>query len=184
MLNECAWAHGDPLMQSYHDEEWGRPEYDCRALWEKLILDGFQAGLTWKIIIHRREAFREAFRGFCPEVIAKWDEKDVKRLIENPKIIRSRSKIESTIGNAKAYLAMKENGEDFSQFIWSFTDGKTILNDGIDIPAQTPLSQKISAELKKRGFKFAGPVIVYAYMQAIGLVNDHAPNCPYRTRIS
>ncbi len=173
----CAWAEGDPLMRAYHDEEWGVPEYDSRALWEKLMLDGFQAGLAWITILRKRDAFRQAFQGFDPEVVARFDATDVERLLGNPGIVRSRAKIEATIGNARAYLAMAEAGEDFSTFVWTLAGGVPIRNTGGDIPAKTPLSEEMSAALKKRGFKFVGPVIVYAWMQATGIVNDHVADC-------
>ena len=178
--HRCAWAQNDPLMRAYHDEEWGVPERDSRALWEKLVLDGFQAGLSWITILRKREGFREAFQGFDPEVIARYDAADVERLLQNPGIIRSRAKIEATISSARIYLAMMENGDDFSEFVWGFTDGATLVNhpQGIgEVPAETPLSREISAALKKRGFKFVGPVIVYAWMQAVGIVNDHTVDC-------
>lgn len=176
----CTWASHDPLLQAYHDAEWGVPERDSRALWEKLMLDGFQAGLSWLIILRKREGFRKAFKGFDPKVVAKFGPKEVDRLVENADIIRSRAKIEATIGNAKAYLEMQKNGEDFSEFIWSMVGGKPIRNHWTQpgqIPAKTPLSEEISAALKKRGFKFVGPVIVYAWMQAVGLVDDHVTGC-------
>jgi DNA-3-methyladenine glycosylase I len=177
----CSWAGDDPLMVAYHDEEWGVPEYDGRALWEKLMLDGFQAGLSWSIILRKRDAFRKAFKGFDPKKVASFGEADVARLLENSGIIRSRAKIEATIGGARAYLKMKADGEDFSKFVWNFAGGKPIQNTG-PIPASTPLSEEISKALKKRGFKFVGPVIVYAWMQAVGLVNDHSPQC-FRRKI-
>jgi len=177
MITRCAWAEGDPLMQAYHDEEWGVPEHDSRALWEKLMLDGFQAGLSWRTILRKREAFRAAFADFDPVVVSQFGEADIERLLLDVGIVRSRAKIEATIGGARAYLAMAENGEDFSDFVWSWAEGKPIQNDGGHIPAKTPLSEEISAALKKRGFKFVGPVIVYAWMQATGIVNDHAPDC-------
>ena len=164
-------------MRKYHDEEWGVPEHDGRVLWETLMLEGFQAGLSWSIILNRRDAFREAFKGFDPEVVAKFTKRDVARLVKNPGIIRSRAKIEATIGGARAYLAMAEAGEDFGKFAWSFVDGKQIRNDSGVLPAKSALSEKISVALKKRGFKFVGPVIVYAWMQAVGLVDDHTPKC-------
>lgn len=179
----CAWAEHDPLLCAYHDEEWGVPERDSRALWEKLMLDGFQAGLSWTTILRKREAFRQAFRGFQPAVVAGFDAKDVARLLEDPGIVRSRAKIEATIGNARAYLAMAEAGEDFSTFLWTMAGGAPIKNTGDDIPAKTPLSEAISAALKKRGFKFVGPVIVYAWMQATGIVNDHMIGCFRRDAI-
>jgi DNA-3-methyladenine glycosylase I len=176
MSHRCAWAENDPLMRAYHDEEWGVPERDSRALWEKLMLDGFQAGLSWVTILRKREAFREAFQGFDPEVVARFGPADVERLVVNAGIIRSRAKIEATIGNARAYLAMAEAGEDFSAFIWTLAGGAPIRNTG-SILTKTPLSEDISAKLKKRGFKFVGPVIVYAWMQATGIVNDHTAEC-------
>lgn len=173
----CAWAGDDPLMRSYHDKEWGRAECDSRALWEKLMLDGFQAGLSWSTILKKREAFRQAFDQFQPEAVARYTDADVERLLANAGIVRSRAKIQATIGNARAYLAMKAAGEDFAEFIWNMVGNTPILGSGHDSFTQTPLSQEISAALKKRGFKFVGPVIVYAWMQATGLVNDHAHNC-------
>jgi DNA-3-methyladenine glycosylase I len=172
----CAWAESDPLMRAYHDEEWGIPERDSRALWEALMLDGFQAGLAWITVLKKREAFRKAFKGFDPRKVARFGESDIDKLLANPGIIRSRAKIEATIAGAKIYLAMEAAGEDFSSFVWGMVGGQPILNLGAR-PASTPLSEKLSAELKRRGFKFVGPVIVYAWMQAVGLVNDHEPSC-------
>ncbi len=172
----CAWAEGDPLLSTYHDEEWGVPERDSRALWEKLILDGFQAGLSWLTILRKREAFREAFEGFSPEKVAAFSDQKIERLMANAGIIRSRAKIVAAVGNAKAYLAMRENGEDFSAFAWGFVGQEPIRNTG-PVPAKTALSEEISQALKKRGFKFVGPVIVYAWMQACGIVDDHAAGC-------
>ena len=176
-VRRCAWAEGDPLLRVYHDTEWGVPEYDSRALWEKLMLDGFQAGLSWLTILRRREAFRRAFRNFEPEIVARFDETDIDRLAQDPGIIRSRAKIAATIGNARAYLAMAEAGEDFATFIWTMAGGAPIRHTGGPIPAQTPLSAEISAALKRRGFTFVGPVIVYAWLQATGVVDDHALDC-------
>jgi DNA-3-methyladenine glycosylase I len=179
-IHRCAWAQHDPLMSAYHDEEWGFPERDSRALWEKLMLDGFQAGLSWITILRKRDTFREAFQGFDPEVVAQYDAADVARLLENPGIIRSRAKIEATIGNARAYLAMRDAGEEFSPFVWGMAGGEPIRNEWREIgevPAQTPLSEELSKALKKRGFKFVGPVIVYAWMQAVGIVDDHLVTC-------
>ena len=178
----CAWAVNDPLMRAYHDDEWGKPIYDSRALWEKLMLDGFQAGLSWLTVLRKREALRQAFKGFDPEAVAQFTQGDVERLLSDASIIRSRAKIEATVGNARAYLAMQANGEDFSEFVWNLTGGKPIDRGGHPRPTQTPESIAIAAALKKRGFKFAGPVIVYAWMQACGLVNDHEPLCFCRTR--
>ena len=174
MPHRCAWAATDPLLQAYHDTEWGVPEHDSRALWEKLMLDGFQAGLAWITVLRKRDAFREAFAGFNPARVARFTETDVERLLQNAGIIRSRAKIEATIGGARAYLAMQKAGEDFSEFAWSMAGPKRPPGP---VPAQTEASQKLSAELKKRGFKFVGPIIVYAWMQACGLVNDHEPEC-------
>jgi DNA-3-methyladenine glycosylase I len=174
--SRCSWAEGDPLMLAYHDAEWGVPEYDSRALWEKLMLDGFQAGLSWSIILRKREAFRKAFKNFDPAKVARFGERDVARLLDDAGIVRSRAKIEAAIGSARAYLEMREAGEDFSAFVWDMTGGKPLQNRG-EILAQSPLSEEISTALKKRGFKFVGPVIVYAWMQAVGIVNDHASDC-------
>ena len=164
-------------MSSYHDEEWGKAVRDGRMLWETLQLEGFQAGLSWSIILKRRGAFREAFRGFDPVVVSELRESDVLAMLENPGIIRSRAKIVATIGNAKAYLAMQAGGEDFSEFVWRFVDGVPIMNTTGEMFAKTALSEEISVELKKRGFKFVGPVITYAWMQAVGMVDDHDPCC-------
>jgi len=175
-LRRCLWADGDPLMTAYHDVEWGLPEYDSRALWEKLMLDGFQAGLSWSIILRKRDAFRKAFKNFRPEKVARFDEHDVARLMNDAGIVRSRAKIESTIGGARAYLAMQDAGVDFSAFVWGLAGGKPIQNRG-PIPTMSPLSEQLSKALKGHGFKFVGPVIVYAWMQAVGIVNDHSPAC-------
>ena len=163
-------------MIEYHDEEWGVPEYDGRALWEKLMLDGFQAGLSWSIILRKRDAFRKAFRNFDPKKVARFDEADVSRLLENPGIIRSRAKIEADHWGRPSILKMQADGEDFSNLVWNLAGGKPIRNTG-HVPSSTPLSEEISKALKKRGFKFVGPVIVYAWMQAVGMVNDHSPEC-------
>ncbi len=173
----CAWARTDPLLAAYHDAEWGVPEHDSRALWEKLMLDGFQAGLSWLTILRKRDAFRKAFEGFVPEKIVQFTEADIERLLQDAGIVRSRSKIQATIGNARAYLAMQTAGEDFSEFIWGMAGGKPIVNRSGSVPVKTPLSEDISAALKQRGFKFVGPVIVYAWMQATGIVDDHAHDC-------
>ena len=174
------WAESDPLLRAYHDEEWGVPEYDSRALWEKLMLDGFHPGLSWLTILRKRDAFRKAFKNFDPDKVARFGEADIVKLLENPGIVRSRAKIEATIGGARAYLAMREAGEDFSTVIWDMVGGAPIENSG-EVLAKTPLSEDISKALKKRGFKFVGPVIVYAWMQAVGLVNDHTSDC-YRRK--
>ena len=172
----CSWAETDPLLRAYHDAEWGVPEYDSRALWEKLMLDGFQAGLSWSIILRKREAFRKAFENFEPKKIARFGEADIARLLEDAGIVRSRAKIEATIGGARAYLAMQEAGDDFSAFLWGMAGGKPIQKRRVN-PTRSPLSEEISKALKKRGFKFVGPVIVYAWMQAVGIVNHHSASC-------
>jgi DNA-3-methyladenine glycosylase I len=177
--SRCAWANSSPLMSAYHDEEWGVPQYDSRTLWEMLMLEGFQAGLSWSVVLNKREAFQKAFKNFDPEKVAKLKEKDIENLMQNPGIIRARAKIEATIGGAKAYLRMQEEGEDFSDFVWNLAGGKPIKNSG-PVPTQTELSVQFSKEFKKRGFKFVGPVIVYAWMQAVGIVDDHAPSCHRR----
>ncbi len=182
-VHRCAWSDNDPLMRAYHDTEWGVPERDSRALWEKLMLDGFQAGLSWLTILRRREGFRAAFRGFDPRIVAQFNQTDVARLLNDAGIIRSRAKIEATIGNARAYLAMAAAGEDFSDFVWTMAGGQPLQNTG-PVPAKTALSEDISKALKKRGFKFVGPVIVYAWMQATGIVNDHSPDCFRRNMVS
>ncbi|MGF1544201.1 MAG: DNA-3-methyladenine glycosylase I [Parvularculaceae bacterium] len=185
----CGWAPaGDELYRRYHDEEWGVPERDDRALFEKLILDGFQAGLSWRTILYKRENFRKAFHGFDPARIARYGEKDVKRLLADAGIIRSEAKIVATIGNARAYLDVMASRDDgFSGFLWDFVDGEPIVNalrDYRDGPTKSPESEAMSKELKRLGFKFCGPVIVYAFMQATGLVNDHEVRCPRRAAVS
>lgn len=181
-LHRCSWRGmaGDPLYEAYHDAEWGAPEYDSRALWEKLVLDGFQAGLAWITILRKREAFRAAFDNFDPEKVARYGEADRARLMADPGIVRSNAKIDAAIEGAKIFLAMRERGEDFAEFCWGFTGGKPIQNAWTEVgqvPAQTPLAVEISKALKAKGYKFVGPVIVYAWMQATGLVNDHLTCC-------
>src|SRR6202020_1007413 len=164
-------------MEEYHDREWGVPMRDSRALWEMLMLEGFQAGLSWRTILHRLDGFRAPFKRFNPETVARFTARDVERLMNDAGIIRARAKIEATIGGAKAFLAMQQAGEDFAGFAWGFVNSTPIQGDGAHAPASTPLSHEISAALKKRGFKFVGPVIVYAWMQAVGIVNDHSTQC-------
>lgn len=173
----CVWAQIDPLMREYHDQEWGVPQHDSRMLWEMLMLEGFQAGLSWITVLRKREAFREAFAGFDPKIVAGFTEENISALMINPGIIRARAKIEATIRGAQIYCEMEARGESFSDFCWSFTDGQVLVNDGHTLPAYAPLSEQISKELKRRGFKFVGPTIVYAWMQAVGIVNDHAHDC-------
>jgi DNA-3-methyladenine glycosylase I len=171
---------GDPLYEAYHDTEWGVPEYDPRALWEKLMLDGFQAGLAWITILRKRDAFRAAFADFDPEVVARYGEADRARLMGDAGIIRSNAKIDAAISGARLYLDMRDRGEDFSTFLWDFVGAAPIQNcwsGGGDVPAQTPEAVAMAKALKARGFKFVGPVIVYAFMQAVGMVNDHTTAC-------
>ena len=172
----CKWAESDPLLRAYHDEEWGVPEHDSRALWELLMLEGFQAGLAWIIVLRKRDAFRKAFRGFDPVRVAQFKEADIARLMENTGIVRARAKIEATIQGARVFLEMRDSGIDFSRWVWDLAGGEPIQNTG-PVAAQTPLSSTMSKELTRRGFKFVGPVIVYAWMQAAGMVNDHAADC-------
>ena len=181
MKGRCPWATAtDPLYCAYHDEEWGVPEYDPRALWEKLVLDGFQAGLAWITILRKRESLRAAFDNFDPEKVARYSEKRIEKLLGDPGIIRSRAKIEAAIGGAKIYLDMQARGEHFTDYLWSFVDGRPVQNKWKsfrDAPTATPVSEAIAKDLKRRGFKFCGPVITYAFMQAVGMVNDHAATC-------
>jgi DNA-3-methyladenine glycosylase I len=173
----CRWAQANPLLAAYHDAEWGVPEHDGRALWEKLMLDGFQAGLAWITILRKRDAFRTAFADFDPEKVARFGEEDVVRLLGDAGIVRARAKIEATIGNARAFLAMRAAGEDFAPFVWRFVGGAPIRSDGHGARTRSPESEALSAALRQRGFKFVGPVIVYAWMQACGLVDDHEAHC-------
>ncbi len=175
----CPWPGQDALYLAYHDEEWGVPEHDDRTLFEKFILDGFQAGLSWITILRRRESFRRAFDRFDPEKIARYDAKKLAALMHDPGIIRNRAKIEAAVASARAYLTLREH-EGFGRYLWNFVDGKPIENRFCrheQLPAATPLSEKISKDLKARGFKFCGPTIVYAFCQATGMVNDHLLGC-------
>jgi DNA-3-methyladenine glycosylase I len=179
-LRRCFWAGREPLYLAYHDTEWGVPEYDDRALYEKLVLDGFQAGLSWITILRKRENFRRAFSNFRPEKIARYDKKKIASLMKDEGIIRNKMKIDGAVASARAWLAMMEKGPGFSAYLWDFVDGKPIDNrfrSRRQIPAETPLSQRISKDLKVKGFKFCGPTIVYAFMQAVGMVNDHMVEC-------
>ena len=179
MTERCTWCGEDPLYVEYHDTEWGVPEWDSRALWEKLILDGFQAGLSWITILRKRDAFREAFEGFDPNVIAEWGEGDVQRLLGNAGIVRHRGKIEAAISNARAWQVIEQE-QGFDTYLWGFMGGEplqTRFKSMSDVPPETPLSKQISKDLKRRGFKFCGPTIVYAFMEAVGMVNDHIVTC-------
>ncbi len=184
----CAWANPrEPIYVAYHDEEWGVPEYDPRALWEKLVLDGFQAGLAWITILKKREAFRAAFANFDPEIVARYGEADRARLMGDAGIVRSNAKIDAAIAGARIYLEMREAGDDFTKFLWDFVGGAPIQNRWSEIgqvPAQTPKAAEMAKALKARGFKFCGPVIVYAFMQAVGMVNDHVTGCPRHSAVA
>jgi DNA-3-methyladenine glycosylase I len=176
----CPWAGSDPLMRRYHDEEWGVPLRNETGLFEFLVLEGFQAGLSWRTILHRRERFREAFAGFDPQEVAGFTGLDVERLLRDPGLIRNRAKIEAAIGNARRFLEVREEFGLFSDYVWSLAGGAPVLNAWLtpaELPATTPAAKAMSRELKRRGFRFAGPVICYAFMQAVGMVNDHLVGC-------
>ena len=177
----CSWPGADPLYLAYHDEEWGVPEYDPRGLYEKLVLDGFQAGLSWITILRKRENFRRAFDGFAPEKIARYGKRDIARLLKNEGIIRSRAKIEAAINGARAWLDIEEKEPGgFRDLIWKHVNGRMVVNrrrEGDTPLAKTPMSEALSKDLKSHGFNFVGPVIVYAFAQAVGMVNDHAVEC-------
>ena len=179
-VHRCPWPMQDPLYVAYHDTEWGVPEFDDRALYEKLVLDGFQAGLSWITILRKRENFRRAFDDFEPQKIARYNSRKIERLMQDAGIVRNRMKIEGAVQSARAYLDIMETGNGFSRLLWDFLDGRPKVNtfrSTRQVPAETPLSRQISKELKRRGFKFCGPTIVYAFMQAVGMVNDHLVTC-------
>jgi DNA-3-methyladenine glycosylase I len=179
-LQRCPWPGEDPFYVAYHDTEWGVPDYDDRALFEKLILDGFQAGLSWITILRKRDNFRKAFDDFEPSKIARYNDKKIAALMADAGIVRNRAKIEGTVNSARAYLRIMEEGPGFSNFLWDFVDGQPKVNHfktTASVPAATPVSTKMSKELVARGFKFVGPTIVYAFMQATGMVNDHLVAC-------
>lgn len=179
MASRCSWVGPEQIYLDYHDTDWGVPEYDSRALWEKLILDGFQAGLSWLTILKKRENFRMAFAGFDPNVVAEWGETEISALLQNPGIIRHRGKIEATIHNARVYQEI-EARHGFDAFLWRYVDGRPLQNAfsvQADVPVQTDVSRQISKDLKTQGFKFCGPTIVYAFMEAVGMVNDHLTSC-------
>ncbi|MCF6231936.1 MAG: DNA-3-methyladenine glycosylase I [Rhodobacteraceae bacterium] len=184
-MERCGWVGSELFYEAYHDEEWGVPEYESRALWEKLILDGFQAGLSWITILKKRDSFRSAFAGFDPNIVAGWGEGDVLRLLEDKGIVRHRGKIQATIGNAQAWQKIEQQ-QGFDRFLWDYVGGTPLQNNWknlAEVPAFTPLSTQISKDLKKAGFKFCGPTIVYAFMQAVGMVNDHLVNCPRHAEV-
>jgi DNA-3-methyladenine glycosylase I len=179
-VKRCPWPKDDALYIGYHDKEWGVPEYDDRALYEKLVLDGFQAGLSWITILRKRENFRRAFDGFVPEKIARYRPAKVERLMQDAGIVRNRAKIEGTVRSARAWLDVMEKGPGFSKLLWNFLDGKPKINHHKttrQIPAETAVSHAMSKELAQRCFKFCGPTIVYAFMQATGMINDHIVTC-------
>ena len=179
-LNRCAWPGSDPLYLDYHDREWGVPVHDDRLLFEFLILEGAQAGLSWITILRKRAAYRAAFAGFDPETVARYDGAKVAELLANPGIVRNRLKIESAIGNARAFLAVQEEFGSFDAYQWGFVEGQPIRNAWksiAEIPANTPVSDALSRDLKRRGFRFVGSTICYAHMQAVGMVNDHTVDC-------
>jgi len=179
-MDRCGWVGTEEIYINYHDEEWGVPEYDSRALWEKLILDGFQAGLSWITILKKRDNFRQAFANFDPNIVAHWGPSEVETLLQNPGIIRHKGKIEATIKNARVWQAIEQE-MGFDLYLWGYMGGVPLQNSwrSLDeVPAFTDLSTQISKGLKKRGFTFCGPTIVYAFMQAVGMVNDHLISCP------
>jgi DNA-3-methyladenine glycosylase I len=185
-LVRCAWPKDDPLYIAYHDQEWGVPEYDDRVLYEKLVLDGFQAGLSWITILRKRENFRRAFDSFIPEKIARYRAAKIERLMRDVGIVRNRAKIEGTVLSARAWIEVMEKGPGFSKLLWDFVDGKPKVNhykSSRQIPAETAVSRAMSKELARRGFKFCGPTIIYAYMQAVGMVNDHVTMCFRHTAV-
>ncbi len=182
-VNRCAWANGSPAMIEYHDTVWGKPEHDDHKLFQKLILDGFQAGLSWAIIIGKMDSLCEAFDDFKPEILADYDEEKVASLLSNPGIIRNRAKVRAAIGNAKAYAELCRKHGSLNDFLWRFVDYTPVINHWetqAQVPATSELSDRISLALKKEGFKFTGSTIVYAYLQAIGMVNDHLVDCDFR----
>ena len=186
MTDRCSWCGTDPLYVAYHDTEWGVPERNPRALWEKLVLDGFQAGLSWITILRKRDAFREEFEGFDPERVARWDDARIDRALQNPGIIRHRGKIESAVRGARRFQEI-EGQEGFTPFLWSFVGGEPIQNrfaSMAEVPTATPESTAMSKALKKRGFNFCGPVITYAFMEATGMVNDHVTTCHRHAALS
>jgi DNA-3-methyladenine glycosylase I len=187
LRKRCFWAEGDPDMEAYHDEEWGVPVHDDRRWYEKLVLDGAQAGLSWRTILLKREGYRAAFRRFEPRAVARFTDRDVERLMGDAGIVRNRAKIKSAIGNARAFLQVQREFGSFDDYIWAFVDGKPLQRRPRargDVPARTDLSDRVSADLRARGFTFVGSTIVYAFMQASGLVNDHTVGCFRRTAVA
>ncbi len=184
-LARCGWAGTDPLYRAYHDEEWGVPLHDDRRLFEMLVLEGAQAGLAWITILRKRETYRRAFEGFDPERVARFDEPKVQALLQDAGIVRNRLKIEAAIGNARAFLAVQREFGSFDGYLWSHGDGKPKVNHWsslAEVPAVTPEAEHLSRDLRKRGFRFVGPTIIYAFMQAVGLVDDHLTSCWKRAK--
>ena len=180
MTTRCPWAGSDPLYLGYHDSEWGVPVHDDRHFFEMLVLEGAQAGLAWITILRKREGYRDAFDGFDPAVVARYDDRRVEALLGNPAIVRNRLKVESAVGNARAFLGVQEEHGSFDRYVWRFVDGRPRQNRWrtmAEVPAETPESRAMSRDLKRRGFRFVGPTICYAFMQATGLVNDHLVDC-------
>ena len=185
MKERCPWPGNDPLYIAYHDNEWGVPEYDSKMLWEKLTLEGFQAGLSWITILRKREAFRAAFDNFQPEVIANYNDRKINSLVKNKEIVRHRGKITATISNAKIYLDI-EKRKGFNNFLWEYIQFKPLQTHAVnqaDVQTQSPLSQKISKDLKKLGYRYCGPTIVYAFMEAVGMINNHLISCHRHTEV-
>jgi DNA-3-methyladenine glycosylase I len=181
ILARCPWANGSDLYIAYHDDEWGVPVHDDRRFFEFLILEGAQAGLSWSTILNKRDAYREAFAGFDPARVARFDRRRIERLLSNPGIVRNRLKIESAVANARAFLAVQRECDTFDRYVWKFVDDKPVVNRHRSlstVPARTAQSDALSKDLAKRGFRFVGPTIMYAFMQATGLVNDHLVKCP------
>ncbi len=187
MKESCTWCLGRPEYIAYHDEEWGVPEYDSRTLWEKLILDGAQAGLSWWTILNKRDNYRKAFDGFEPAIVAKYDQKKIDELLQDAGIVRNKLKVNAAVTNAQAYLRIMDGDESFSDYLWKFVGGSPIINQFksvSEVPATTDISDAMSKQLKKDGFKFVGSTIVYAFMQATGMVNDHVTGCPRHKELS
>ncbi|MGH1543795.1 MAG: DNA-3-methyladenine glycosylase I [Arenicella sp.] len=186
MSKRCSWCGEDPLYVAYHDEEWGVPVYDDQELFEMINLEGAQAGLSWITVLRKRDTYRLAFDGFDPDKIIHYDQQKIDELLQDPGIIRNKLKVNAVITNAKLYITMRDNGESFSDYLWSFVDGKPIKNapkDMSDVPATTERSDAMSKSLKKKGFKFVGSTICYAFMQAAGMVNDHFVDCPRYNKV-
>lgn len=187
LMTRCPWCGDDPLYVRYHDEEWGTPVHDERTHFEFLLLETQQAGLSWRTILGKREAYRRAFANFEPERVALYSEKDIERLLQDPGLIRNRRKLEAAVANARAFLAIQAQYGSFDSWIWSFTNGQPVTNRWetiTEIPARTELSDLISAEMKKAGFAFVGSVTIYAHLQAIGIVNDHLVSCFRHTQLA